>query len=433
MNPHRIAAIVHLTLRDAVRSRVVISLLVMLLLVLIGLPLLIQSDGTPVGRLRVMLEYALAAAVSLLSAATLWAGCASVAAELQDRRLFVVLSKPVHRAEIWLGKWLGIVILDAAALLVTGLVLAGLVAMVRPAGRDAGVEALLSARESVLPDLPEETGKTPAGKAVGEEGRHTFAAEPGGSIDLFFPVPDAQTPTGAMELRVRLGTSRPERAPIASQWVVGPANAPVASLNTTNHPGLPVTLPIPISARDAGVVRVHYVNAEVRYPATVVMDPGPGGIELLVPRGGFSLNLIRGLLIVLARLAFLAALGVTVGCLLSLPVAVFVAVFVLVLLASAGYVETVATTGVFYVPHEGGPASQGWIDRVVLHVFESLNTVTHPLIRLDPVPLLAEGRRVAWSLVGRAAWICGFAYVGLVALFGIWRFTKREAGLVGTE
>ena len=153
MNLPRLVAIVRLTLRDAVRSRVVVSLLAALLLVLVGLPLLVQSDGTPAGRLRIILEYALAAAIGLLSAATLWAGCATVAAELQDRRLFIVLAKPVHRWEIWLGKWLGIVVMDAAALAVTGLVVAALVAVIRPAGgADSQFEALLSARDTFHPD-----------------------------------------------------------------------------------------------------------------------------------------------------------------------------------------------------------------------------------------------------------------------------------------
>ena len=37
------------------------------LLVLVGLPLLVQSDGTPVGRLKIILEYALAAAIGLFN------------------------------------------------------------------------------------------------------------------------------------------------------------------------------------------------------------------------------------------------------------------------------------------------------------------------------------------------------------------------------
>ncbi len=418
----RIAAVVRLTLRDAVRSRVVVSLLAALLLLLVGLPLLVQGDGTPAGRLRILLEYALAAVVGLLSATTLWAGCASMAVELQDRRLFIVLTKSVRRWEVWFGKWLGIVVLDAVALLAAGLIVIAIVAGTRSANPAADdIAALLAARETVAPDLPQPV-------TIG----------PGESLDILFPVKGVSMgsrwrPAGPMELRVRLGSSRPERLPIASRWTLGPVDAPVAVLTVTNYPAMPVVLSIPAAACGPDGVHIRFTNDPGRDPATVIVDPRSGGMELLVADGGFIPNLLRGLIVVLARLAFLAALGVTAGCLLSFPVAVFVAVFVLVLLASAGYVDTVAVTGVFYVPHEGGLPVQSALDRVVLQAFRAMNVVTHPLLALDPVPLLSDGRRVTWAMAIRAAGMLGGAYVAAVAGFGIWRFSRREVGLSGAE
>ena len=435
MNPSRLAAVVGLTLRDAIRSRVVACLLVALLLTLVGLPLLVQSDGTAVGRLRVILEYALAAAVGLLSAATLWAGCATMAAELEDRRLFVVLAKPVRRWEIWLGKWLGIVLLDAAVLAVTGLVVAGLVAAVRPAGAaDLQFEALLAARNSFRPDWaaagltapkPTETGDTAQGAV------RSVALQSGHSLELTIPA-GAVAPTGPMELRVRLGSSRPNRAPVESIWEFGSPSKPLSVIASTNAPGLSAALVVPVAAWSPEGVHVRLTNPPQRDPATLVIGTGTGGMELLVPCGGFAINLTRGLLVIFARLAFLAALGVTAGCLLSLPVAVFVSVFVLVLIASAGYVESVAVTGMYFIPVESEAPEMGGLDRVVLAVFKVMNVATQPLTRLSPVPLLADGRRVAWAMVAEAGALFGLVYSGITALFGLWRFARREVGRAGT-
>ncbi len=436
MNLPRLVAIVRLTLRDAVRSRVVVSLLAALLLVLVGLPLLVQSDGTPAGRLRIILEYALAAAIGLLSAATLWAGCATVAAELQDRRLFIVLAKPVHRWEIWLGKWLGIVVMDAAALAVTGLVVAALVAVIRPAGgADSQFEALLSARDTFHPDWAA-AGLVRAVPAAAGDTRQfepkSVALLPGHSLDFTFPV-SATAPGGPMELRARLGSARPNRAPFASLWEFGPPGKPVSVVTSTNAPGLSMALAVPAAAWSPGGVHVRLTNPVGRDPATLVLGTGVGGVELLVPRDGFAVNLTRGLLVVFARLAFLAALGVTAGCLLSLPVAVFVSIFVLVLIASAGYVQTVAVTGMYYIPLESEAPELGWLDRVVLGVFRIMNVATAPLIRLEPVALLADGRRVAWAIVAEAGLLLGLAYSAVASLFGLWFFTRREVGRAGTE
>lgn len=435
MNPHRIAAVLRLTWHDAIRSRVVVSLLVALLLVLVGLPLLVQGDGTPAGRLRVLLEYALAAAVGLLSAATLWAGCASMAVEMEDRRLFVVLAKPIHRWELWLGKWLGIVMLDGLALVVTGLVVAVSIACVRPAGHDARVDALLCARETLHPVAPETSGSSSGGApgTPSTPARRALTVDPGQAVDLRFPPSPAPVSQAPLELRTRLGSSRPERSALETRWIAGPPETPVAVIDATNFPGLPIALELPATACGADGVRLRFVNTERRYPATVIIAPEAGGLELLVPRDGFPVNLVRSLLVIWARLAFLAALGVAAGSLLSLPVAVFVSVFFLVLLAMAGYVETVAATGVFYVPHEGEPEPPTWVDRGVLHVFKAMHVVTEPLVRFDPVPLLADGRRVSWPMVLEAGGTLGVGYVSVVALLGLWRFTRREVGLSGAE
>lgn len=436
MNLPRLVAIMGLTLRDAVRSRVVVCLLAALLLLLVGLPLLVQSDGTPVGRLRIILEYALASAVGLVSAATLWAGCATMAAELQDRRLFVVLAKPVRRWEIWLGKWLGIVVLDAAVLAVTGLVVAVLVAAIRPAGgADAQFEALLAGRESFRPDWAAAGLAAPNAKASSDAAHgaaRSVALQSGHALDLTFPA-GATAPVGPMELRVRLGSSRPNRAPVQSDWEFGPPGKPSCIVSSTNAPGLPMALTVPVVAWGPEGVHVRLINRTERDPATLVLTTGADGVELLVPRDGFAINLTRGLLVIFARLAFLAALGVTAGCLLSLPVAVFVSVFVLVLIASAGYVETVAVTGMYFIPMESEAPELGWLDHVVLAAFKVMNVATQPLTRLNPVPLLADGRQVAWAIVTQAALLFGFLYSGVAALFGIWRFARREVGRAGTE
>ena len=429
MNGHRIAAVVGLTWREAIRSRVVLSLLVALALVLVGLPMLVEGDGTAAGRLRIILEYALAAAVALLSAATLWAGCASVAVEADDRRLFVVLAKPLRRWELWLGKWMGIVLLDALALLVTGGIVVASVALNRPAGADADVDALLSARRVLVPVWPE----PPASHAEGAPAPHVLAVPPGGSASMAFAVPAGFVPTGPLELRARVASSRPERTVMESRWLAGPASAPLATVTVTNYPGMPLSVRFPPTVCEADGVRIRVENSEQRDPATLMLSTHSRSVELLAPQGGFVPNLVRGLLIVLARLAFLAALGVTAGCLLSLPVAVFVSVFVLVLLASAGYVETVSVTGAFYIPHEGGMPELTWLDRSIIQVFRGMNLVTRPLLRLDPVPLLSDGRRVTWDQVGQALGLIGTAYVIVVAAFGTWRFTRREIGLSGAE
>ena len=109
-----------MAIRSAIRSRVVGVLLCLLLLAIIGLPLTVKGDGTLTGEVQVLLTYTLGAVTMILSIATLWAGCAAVSTEVEEKQIHLILTKPVNRFEVWLGKWLGLVTLNAVLLLVSG-------------------------------------------------------------------------------------------------------------------------------------------------------------------------------------------------------------------------------------------------------------------------------------------------------------------------
>jgi len=88
-------------------------LLAFLLITLVGLPLTVQGDGTLPGHVRVLIRYTLGLATLILSIATVWASCAAISTEIRDRQIQLVVSKPVRASQIWLGKWLGLMAINA--------------------------------------------------------------------------------------------------------------------------------------------------------------------------------------------------------------------------------------------------------------------------------------------------------------------------------
>jgi hypothetical protein len=457
MNVHRISAIASVTFRDALRSRLLLSLVLLLILGLLALPALIQGDGTLLGRVQVMIRYALGFAVAILSVTTLWTACGGIAREIEDRRFYLIAAKPVHRHEIWIGKWLAIVAMNAGLLLLVGVTLSGMLAWtLRPGNTESpaqerAIRQLLLARSAVTADPPQkdfdarveqetqtiiDSGRAPDGMApdvlARQVRRHltrsAFSLPPGGSLSLAFTLPSDRLPDQDGSLVLKSASSRPERSSMAIRWELGRGEHQV-SVQTTNYPGPPWQQLIPAKAM-AGPApfAVTLTREPAQDPATLILAPDGEAPQLLVPVGGFGPNLARALLVVLCRLAFLAALGLTAGCLLSMPVAVFVAFFVIVLLASSGYVETVSQSGVFYVAHEGPQPEPTWLDTTVIGMFRSFNTITKPMLHLDPVPLLAEGRLVSWAMTGKALLVLGVLYSGVAAAVGIALFRKRELG-----
>src|SRR5947207_1001646 len=114
-------AIARVTLKAAFRYRLVQILTVLLLGAVIGLPLVIKHDGTARGFTQILLTYTLGAIVTLLGFATLWLACGTLARDIEECQIQLVAVKPIARWQIWLGKWLGLVSLNAALLVLSGL------------------------------------------------------------------------------------------------------------------------------------------------------------------------------------------------------------------------------------------------------------------------------------------------------------------------
>src|SRR6267154_3213419 len=116
----RLLAIAWLTWKAAFRFRLFIVLAVLLLAAVVGLPILIKDDGTARGFTQILLTYTLSTITGLLGISTLWLACGTLARDIEECQMQMVAVKPIARWQIWLGKWLGLIMLDAALLTVAG-------------------------------------------------------------------------------------------------------------------------------------------------------------------------------------------------------------------------------------------------------------------------------------------------------------------------
>src|SRR3954463_691125 len=131
----RLFAIATLTWKAAFRFRLFWVLTVLLLGAVVGLPLLLKDDGTARGFTQILLTYTLSAITALLGLSTLWLACGTLARDIEECQMQIVTVKPIARWQIWIGKWLGLFMLNASLLFIAGL----------------GVYVLLALRSSKLP------------------------------------------------------------------------------------------------------------------------------------------------------------------------------------------------------------------------------------------------------------------------------------------
>jgi len=461
----RVGAIFLLTLRCLVRSRFLAALAGAVFLCVAVLPWTLRDDGTLAGFVQVRLRYTLGVAGFLLAAGTLAAAPGLVAGELESRRLQQVLVKPVRFGEIWLGKWLALavvqaVLLGAAVLLADGLLRASLRARgltaeqaeiwrtrvrtaraVIPPAEPAFPAAALEARAALL----RRTGEVDESVSPGRVRRlaaRRLAAErssvpPGGVRRWTFPLPAGRDPGLPLALRVRLLTSGgPTRPDVAGEWGIGlPGDEVGHRVETRLRAVTPQEVALPaLAAPGATTLEVAYHNRES--DISVLFHPQEG-IRLLAPAGGFGSNLFRAYLLMVFKLLLLAAVGVTLGSLLSTPVAVLTAFFALALLGFSGYIGWVAETGLLVEPHHHGPPPDPAAvapfpvraaEAAVKTLYGGLDLLLGPIRELDPMERVAAGERIGGGDVARGLLVLVGAGCGSWALLALLLFGRRETG-----
>jgi len=431
----RILAISGLTLRTAIRSRVFALLIAMVVICIAGLPLVIKSDGTAAGQAQLFMHYAFGLTVVLLSIAAAWSAAGAVSLEVSGRQMHVLVTKPVHAAEIWLGKWLGLMTINLVMLGLAGGLIYGLL---RWTTRNAMLSAddQVSLREEVLTAHSLVTPEQPVAKPIlSGVGRTMFAVPPAGTQSWIFRVPEQARSGEALFLQFRFATSRIERQmPVAGLWLImaDDADHPYRALGSyTPHVGHTLKLP---PAKPGRRLTVTYKNVETVTPVTpgtpdasaTVLFAADTGARLLIRESSFESNFIRALLLALARLAFFTALGLTAGALFSFPVAVFTAFAFLFITGLSGWVGTES----LMAEGELSPAwLAGLLNTATRGIIQAAYLVTPPLARFEPLNFLPTGAFIPWTLVGAAWGMLALVYGGALAVLGIWMFSRREMGL----
>ena len=133
-------AIIALTFRNALRSHIFQLLLLLLLICVTVIPFSI-SVGKLDDLIRVSLLYSLWAVSIILSLSSLWLGCYVMSHDIDSYQIHMVISKPVSRVTIWLGKWTGINLINISLLLIAGAVVYGVLMFRYQAAGEAGLAA----------------------------------------------------------------------------------------------------------------------------------------------------------------------------------------------------------------------------------------------------------------------------------------------------
>lgn len=446
------------TVRQALRMKVAAIFIVLLLVLLPVMGLTATGDGTLKGRLQTFVSYGLSLMGLLLSLLTIIVSIYSITSDIEHRQIYTVVTKPIRRYQLILGKFLGVIVLDVALLTLFAGIVYG-VTVLMPRFVHASEEELAqvedefyTARASLVPpqiDVREEAvalykklekddqlealypNGTPGeilnylsnrlrlekrAAAVGQvlvwEFQNVRPSDPNRqSLFIRFKYDVSVTPPDEQVYGDwRIGDLRGIRSGAEVDtpvWAV-PRRDPVRKFREIEVPASAV-------AKD-GYLAVGFMNPPLN--DTTVLFPIEDGLEVLYKADSFLGNYVRAILLILFRLMFLACLGVMAASFLSFPVAIL---FCLVIFATG------AASG--FIIESFGYMSEN-VSRIYAYTLQSVIQLLPQFDKYSPVQFLVPARLISWGLIGRVALVMVGVKAALLLLVALLIFSFRELAKV---
>ncbi|MBN1975004.1 MAG: ABC transporter permease [Sedimentisphaerales bacterium] len=435
------------TIKQALRMKIAVVFIILLLALLPVLGVSTTGDETIKGRLQTFISYGLSLTSFLLCLLTIAISIYTVTNDIKEKQIFTIITKPIRRFEFLTGKLLGVILLDMLLLVIFSIIIYSIAVYMPKFYQVNSVElaqaktefftaraALVIPQQDFTEQARERFNKLKAEDALPENMSPaevireinnqmqvlSRAADIGDGIEWEFenvkPLADSIFIRFKYEVLQETPDSR-----IYSRWVVGdphsvrtgePGKTPVfvQDYRHTTETFHEIEIPSEVIP-ESGKLAVVFYN----YPSndTVVMFP-KDGMEVLFKADNFTMNFIRSVILILSRLVFLTCLGILTSTFLSFPVAILLCLVLFVTASFSGFVlESFdflsRNVGILYT------YTLKWIVQI-LPEFDKYN----------PTKFLVPARLLSWSFVGQCIlfMVCIKSFLLLVLAFLI--FTYRE-------
>lgn len=477
---------------EAIRMKVALVFLVALLLAVPVLPLAMDPEELLRYRVQSFLSWSMTATGILLALMTIFLSAGSITSEFDQRQIFLTMTKPISRGQYLLGKWLGVVVLDAWLVAVCG---GGIYMFTMLLAQQPGVgpgdaaalhQQVLVAREAVSPLPANPTALQDEYVEVLTALRRSDPAQygdPAAPVEMAPPEVQRELQQQILRRWMSLGPRQTKTYVYTDLLPAKAAELPVQlrlepqaaadtqdgfvhlkfRINGRDYPNEPGQPPIRLSVATAHVLEIPpaYVSPEGRLEIavtnTVRADTGEqptisfnvsDGFHVLYRVGSFEGNLLRSLGLLWIRLAFLAMLGLAAGSFLGFPTAALLSLLIYVAAAASGYLDESledyargAGSGLSLIQqilawpgHMISLLAAGEIwnafREVIRVIGQTFMLLVPSFAEYNPTPRLAGGLVVGTGmLVSAVLWI-GVIWTGVIGLIGYVIFRKRELARV---
>jgi hypothetical protein len=448
---NRIWAVAKNTIRQALRMKAAGVFILLLLVILPILGLTATGDGTLKGRLQTFVSYGMSLTSLLLCFLTIIVSIYAITSDIDHRQIYTVITKPLRRHEFVLGKLLGVIVLDVALLTLFSGLIYGVVRYI-PRLTNADPEAIqqvenefYTARASLVPpevDVSEQV------RAIYQEKKEQLdeiysslsydeiikeltylerlkrqAVSVGEQKVWEFENVKPLNPNESLFVRFKYDVSvTPPDEQVYGDWLIGDlrelqygpeSTAPVYRVQRKDAVRTFREIQVPADAvADDGYLAVGFANPPLNQ--TVVLFPTEDGLEVLYKADTFTGNFVRGSVIILCRLVFLASLGTLAGSFLSFPVAILFCLVIFLTGTVSGFIvdsfDTLSRNiGIIYT-----------------YTIKGLVQLLPQFDKYNPTEYLVPARLMTWGLLARVIGVMVCIKAALLLALALVVFSFRE-------
>lgn len=440
---HSIWAVATNTIKQALRLKIAAVFIVLLIVLLPVMGVSMTGDGTLKGRLQTFVSYGLSLTNLLLCLLVVIVSIYTLTNDIQQRQIYTVITKPVRRYQLLLGKLLGVVLLSTALLVLFSAIIY-VITIYTPKIYDADESDLFqvnneffTARAALLPPMVDVTEEVEDVYSKLEKGgqlppdmprRQVLAglskriqlrkraAVVGQRLVWEFDNVKVLDPKEIVFVRYKYESSiNPPDLQIYGRWDVGDIRQvpPVFGSFQSKDPVRTfreLRIPASLIAED-GYLAISFVNLPLNN--TTVIFP-PDGLELLYKADTFTGNFIRAVLLMWLRLIFLASLGLLTSTFLSFPVAILLSLCIFFTATFSGFcLESFDYLG----------ENLSWIYSYTLR---PMILLLPQFDKFNPTKFLISARLLSWPLLAEAAGLMVCIKALLLLLLALLIFKFRE-------
>ena len=432
------------TIKQAIRMKIAVVFILLLLVLLPVLGVSATGDETLKGRLQTFISYGLSLTSLLLCLLTIAISIYTVTNDIKEKQIFTVVTKPVRRFQFLTGKLLGVILLDIFLLCIfAGIIYSIAIYMPKFYKATNSEKAqvnneFFTARASLaIPEndftkqaeqqyeklkeqdaVPDNMTRSAAIKEIANRMQlASRAADVGYGIKWEFD--NVKPLAGSIFIRFKYQVLQdtPD-AMVYGRWIIGEPQAVDTggpgvfvqdykhSVDTFHEIKIPAEF-IPPSGRLA----VAFVNNPLNN--TIVLFP-QDGMEVLFKADSFTMNFVRSVMLILSRLIFLASLGVLTATFLSFSVAILLCLVMFVTASASVFVldsfdSLSVNVGLFYT----------YTLKWMVHLLPQFD-------KFNPTKFLIPARLVTWSFLGQCILFMVFIKALLLLVLAFVVFSFKE-------